>query len=402
MKSKYKKVYFVVLTTYQLFISDAYARYINEKYSDTDIILFTVGLNTRQFNTEGRYQIVSVPDLNRSKGRRIWQRLYWSGRLFACSPLAEYFKHLSECHLFVFNDNEPISNKLMRITHKGRHNSISIIEEGIGIYEITQLSGRKLNARQLFRYAVTWILGSPMQYKAVGENKMIKNAVVSDVELFCKLDKAKGKTVLFQDKRALYRRADGFLARNNLRCDGYEEYETLYLGQPLNETGTMSSGEEDYILFLLKDIGKVLIKPHPREQMDKYDELVQKNSNIKILDGDIALLPLECLLSVLHVKILISFNSSAGVNLAKANPDITSIFTYDMPESRKFLEQWNNGYAEMNRNLFQRADHNLMVPSSYHEYLDFIINTKSHSGQQGDGHAETKSTLEEIDHIMNQ
>ena len=395
-------MYFVVLTTYQLFISDSYARYINEKYADTDIILFTVGLNTRHFNTEGRYKIVSVPDLNNSKSRRIWQRLYWSGRLFAFSPLAKYFKHLSACHLFVFNDNEPVTNRLMRSAYKGYGNSISIIEEGIGIYEYTQLSNENLTVKQLFRRFITWILGSPMQYKAVGENKMIRNAIVSDVELYKSLDKAEGKTVLFQDKRALYRYADNFLSRNNIKCDGYEQYEILYLGQPINENGGMSSDEADYILFLLKDIGKVLIKPHPREPLDKYNKLAQKNSNIKILAGDIALLPLECLLSVFNVKILISFNSSAGVNLAKANQNITSIFTYDMPESQNFLEQWQNGYAEMNRNLFQNTEHNLLVPSSYREYQEFIKNAKSNSTQQEKDHSAARRTLEEIDQIMNQ
>ena len=31
-----KKVYFVALTTYQVFVSDLYARYIKERYEDFD------------------------------------------------------------------------------------------------------------------------------------------------------------------------------------------------------------------------------------------------------------------------------------------------------------------------------------------------------------------------------
>ena len=73
-----------------------------------------------------------------------------------------------------------------------------------------------------------------------------------------------------------------------------------------------------------------------------------------------------------------------------------------MPESQNFLEQWQNGYAEMNRNLFQNTEHNLLVPSSYREYQEFIKNAKSNSTQQEKDHSAARRTLEEIDQIMNQ
>ena len=128
-----RKMYFIVLTTYQLFISDVYAKYLKKEYPNSIIKIFAVGLNIDWFSND--YEYISIPFLNGNKKDRILQRLVWAGRLFFTTPIYSYFKCLSYCNLFVFNDNEPITNRIIREATRDRSNKIIIIEEGIGIYE---------------------------------------------------------------------------------------------------------------------------------------------------------------------------------------------------------------------------------------------------------------------------
>ena len=129
--------------------------------------------------------------------------------------------------MFVFNDNEPITNRIIRELSKYDNNKIIIIEEGIGIYEKTNCE--KLNFKQKIRLVFTWILGSPMQYKAVGESDFISYAVVGDVELYNKLDKAQKQIVIKQNKIAIYSQADQFLNRIGMSCNIYMDYPVIYI-----------------------------------------------------------------------------------------------------------------------------------------------------------------------------
>ena len=126
-------MYFIVLTTYQLFVSDVYAQYLKKEYPDSIIRIFAVGLDF-EWNSDD-YEYISIPFLNGNKKDRIIQRLVWAGRLFFSTPIYSYFNGLSNCVLFVFNDNEPITNRIIRELNKYSGNKITIIEEGIGIYE---------------------------------------------------------------------------------------------------------------------------------------------------------------------------------------------------------------------------------------------------------------------------
>ena len=54
-----RKMYFIVLTTYQLFISDVYAKYLKKEYPNSIIKIFAVGLNIDWFSND--YEYISIP-----------------------------------------------------------------------------------------------------------------------------------------------------------------------------------------------------------------------------------------------------------------------------------------------------------------------------------------------------
>ncbi len=364
-----RKMYFIVLTTYQLFVSDAYAQYLKKEFPDISIKIFAVGLNIEVFSDA--YEYITIPFLNGNKKDRIIQRLVWGGRLFFTTPIYSYFMSLSECNLFVFNDNEPITNRIIREVNRGKNNCITIIEEGIGIYEKTAC--RKLCLTQRLRLILTWILGAPMQYKAVGESRCISNAIVGDVDLYKKLDKAENQFVIRQNKNAIYSQADSFLRRLGLSCEDYLNCSVIYIGQPFNEYGTMDRGEKEYIDSLISIFENVLIKPHPRDCKGKYDDFAKQHENCKVLRYELSVLPFECLIGALNVDLVVSMNSSAGVNVARTFPYIKCVFTYDMSEARECMKLMNNGYVEMNTDLFASPYNNILIPKSIKE-LNSIIN----------------------------
>ena len=206
-----------------------------------------------------------------------------------------------------------------------------------------------------------------MQYKAVGENDLISYAIVGDVELYNKLDKAQKQLVIRQNKIAIYSKADQFLSRLGMSCDDYLDYPVIYIGQPINEYGEMVECEEEYITSLINTFGKILIKPHPRDLKGKYDNLIKQHKDCKVMRNELSVLPFESLVGALNIELVISVNSSAGVNIAKTFPNIKCIFTYAMNEAKACMEMMNNGYVEMNTELFVSPYNNILIPESMEE-----------------------------------
>lgn len=363
--------YFVVLTTYQLYVADVYANYLIDNYKNVKIRVFLVGIE--EFDTTNlNYEVIKIPDLNQSKLKRFIQRLVWAGRFFFVTPIYKYFCSIKNCNLFVFNDNEPITNKLMRMVKRNKTNKVTIIEEGIGMYEKTSLSNGKLSRKQKLRLGITWLLGSPMQFKALGENELIDNAIVGDKELFKTLEKSRGKIVVTQNKTALLKDADGFLVKAGIKSVIDYKSDVLYLGQPFAENGELAEGEIDYIETLASGVEHFLIKPHPRDKVGKYKKIVENNSNISVVADDLCTIPLECLIGALKVTVLITLVSSAGVNISKNSPTIQCVFTYKMRESQDVLKQIDNGYIQINEELFKSRYSNIFVPNSINEYRNII------------------------------
>lgn len=353
-----------MVTTYQLYIADVYANYLAENYKNVNIKIFMVGIDNFDIG-KTNYEIIKIPNMNKNKWSRFVQRLVWAGWLFFTTPIYSYFHNINNCNLFIFNDNEPITNKIMRMAKKSKTNKVTIIEEGIGMYEKTAC--QKLNLKQRGRLFFTALLGSPMQYKAVGESKYISYAIVGDVALYRKLDKARNQIVLEQSKKYIFSQASNLLKMLRLSCEEYRDFPVIYIGQPMNENGLMTLEENDYINNLIHFFGRILIKPHPRDYEGKYDKFSRENNSCRVMDSAMSILPFESIIAELDVKIVISMTSSAGVNIARTFPNIQCVFTYDMIEAKKCIELNDNGYTEMNKELFVSPYNNILIPKSLND-----------------------------------
>lgn len=396
-----EKITFVALTSYQLFVSLIYSEAIRDKYYNAyDISIIKVGVDIDVKSKD--YNIIEVPNLNKTKIQRVWQRVYWGGLLFPFTKLNKIFKQSNRHFLFVFNDNEPVTNKLIRMTKKNdTNNKVILIEEGIGVYENTII--KQLNLRQKLRVLFTGILGSPMQYKAVGDNEHIDFAIVEKSSIYANLEKARKQRVLVQNKKLIFSHADSFLKVIGYNSTLLKRYDVLFIGQPFNEFGEVVDQEETYLQEIFEITSKyqlrVIIKPHPREDASKYNRHL--NEYIAVCDDSVSKLPIECIVSTTGVNLVITFNSSAGVNIGNSNQQIDCLFCYQIQEYKELMRFWSNGYAELNDKIFEANAGNMLIPKTRDEFeqklLESMRKKKKLISQQA-----YSNDFEEIDVILSE
>lgn len=367
-----KSIIFVALTTYQLYVSDTYSKYIKEHYPDKEVHIICIGLEIKNYISPQQVNLIKIPNLNTNFFKRVIQRLVYGGRFFFLTSLKQVVRY-SHTVLFVFNDNEPITNKLICEIRKLQNNKVAIIEEGIGIYSYS--NSNKLTIKQYIRYLVTSILGSPMQYKTIGDNFDIDYAIVGNKNLYETLDKSKSQNVLVQNKNLLFSSTKDFFKRYLGVSFSCQKADIIYLGQPFDEYGKMLPDEEKSLenLFSLVENSKtILIKPHPRDARGKYDSLIEKFRNVKLFQSNISQLPIECLVGELDIRVVLSFNSSAGVNIANSFPNIRSIFLVKTEIFRPMYKYWNKIGAIYDDSIYFSKNNNTFLPESNKQIIELL------------------------------
>lgn len=367
------KVVFVALTSYQLYISDLYASYIMDTKKNVDVIVVTVGVRLGRIIENVKYTIYPIPEMNKNVITRVWQRLYWGGNLFFLTYLNRVLTG-NKMALFVFNDNEPITNKIIRTTKKNSmDNIVSIIEEGIGIYAHT--SRRSLSLKEKIRLMITTILGSPMQYKAIGDNLLIDYAIVGNDILYKSLNKASTQRVLQQSKSTLYSNSEEFLKHYSGNKYNDIQVDCVYLGQPFDEYGNLIEEEKNCIEKIISNIGysrKILIKPHPRDAEHKYDYFEKKFNNVILLKNELAKLPIECFINSFEINCVISFNSSAGVNIANTFERIKCVFFIKTDFAEPLKLYWNRIGSVYDDEIYDSPYRNIFLPENLEEIIEIV------------------------------
>lgn len=394
---KLKNIIFVALTTYQLYVADTYSKHIKEHYQDRKVYIICVGLEIDNYTPSYNVNLVKIPNLNTSFFRRIIQRLVYGGRLFSFTSLKTIVGN-TDTLLFVFNDNEPVTNKLVREVKKLRYNKVAIIEEGIGLYSYS--NNGKLTIKQCIRFLLTSLLESPMQYKAIGDNPNIDYAIVGNKDLYETLEKSKDQKVFIQNKNLLFSSSEDFLRRylgTSLCC---KKADIIYLGQAFDKYGNMLADEEKCIekLFsLVDDSETILIKPHPRDSLGKYDTVVEKFSNVQVFQNELAQLPIECLLGALNTRILLSFNSSAGVNIANTFPNIRSVFLLKADIFKPIHKYWNKIGAIYDDSIYSSKNNNTFLPENDMQIIELLKINSSDCYENPD---EVKIKFEELEFVF--
>lgn len=174
----------------------------------------------------------------------------------------------------------------------------------------------------------------------------------------------------------------------------------IYLGQAFDKYGNMLADEEKCIekLFsLVDDSETILIKPHPRDSLGKYDTVVEKFSNVQVFQNELAQLPIECLLGALNTRILLSFNSSAGVNIANTFPNIRSVFLLKADIFKPIHKYWNKIGAIYDDSIYSSKNNNTFLPENDMQIIELLKINSSDCYENPD---EVKIKFEELEFVF--
>lgn len=222
-------------------------------------------------------------------------------------------KHTKVNNIYVFNDVTPITQYLCRnIHHDGM---IILVEEGIGLY-------RNSHIRSPFLYQLFGKLCFGNQFHFIqrqGTLNLVSAIMCHYPELLN--NEQKTKKIIIMNELQLDSLANSLHIKQIKGID-------WFIGQPLVEDGIMSSNQ--YLNFLTKlgDLEnrlhrKFVIKPHPRENLDKYDG--RKDLTI-LSDQEI---PMELLIDSRTPVNVFTFFSSAVLQLS-TNANIHCFLLYKM------------------------------------------------------------------------
>lgn len=357
-----KKNVFLALTTYQLMVSDIYASYIKDLYNEKSIIIYLGNENKINISSDV-YEFYQLPNLNKNAISRIWQRLYYSGRLFKFCPIHKLIKDIDHSFLFIFNDYYPLSRALIEFMVLN-NNTVCLIEEGIGTYAIYSKS--IFSMKDYIRNAITKLLGSPMVYSAIGESSEIKYAIVEKPELYKEKECSKRQIIINQNKEHLFKGSYLFVEKffDSSACK--LDADILFLGQPLIEDDLESSVEKDFLKTVFQSLinlnKTVIIKPHPRENFNKYFSVCQDN-DIVLIDGLMGTLPVECLVESFNVKFVIAYNSSAAMNISNAFPNIKVILMLKADFACEVSKKRAHNNMNYSDNIFTSANNIYLIES---------------------------------------
>ena len=249
-------------------------------------------------------------------------------------------KNIKLSNIIMFNDVIPINQNIINEIKCEDH--VIIVEEGIGLY-------RDMKKQLNFIYSLFGkiLFGIHFQnVKRIGEYKKTTKIICNYPKLLS--DKQKVKTIE-NFKTIDFKKIGEELGIYTFRKCNW------FIGQPLVEDNVLE--EKIYLAILEKiikkissDENKLIIKPHPREDVKKYKYLEKKYSLEIYKDKDI---PIELLIqNDSTVKIYTAF-SSAALNLSsqfscnvfmlfdlfEIDPNIPDVILKSLPI--KILSSWD-------------------------------------------------------------
>lgn len=250
------------------------------------------------------------------------------------------------CEIYVFNDVDPIVQWILKFIESQKK---IVIEEGIGLYRDTVK-----RREHFFRYFGKPLFGMHFEnLKRIGESTLITEIQCKHAEKLSTIQSNKNvvglKDISYKD-----------LAKRLNIDQTTAKY--WFIGQPLVEDGVIT--QEKYIEFItnlisiIKESGEeCVIKPHPRENIQKYKAI--KEMNCAILN-DITT-PIEILINTEVEPNVFTIYSSAILTIGRIKNvkciSLIDLMKFDFP-------------LENIRKMFD--EEGILLPSSWREVLLII------------------------------
>lgn len=324
-----KKAFFICQNYYHLYVSAFYNK--NSKYEHLEKNLVWIGEKNEIIeNIKPFWDNVEYFQIKSKKNFNDKIRNYIS--IFTIDKrFKSLYKKDDEVTLFVFTDNNVYIRKILNtISKKNKKSKKILIDEGFGLYQPTKnpINGLKKLAFKILRIPTPYGI-------AIGENNSIDYILARHPEKLSQRKSNKVKVISQSDNLFNQENLDCFFKNigfSKLKYENEERYRYIYIGQPLEERGIEESDETIVLKNIFDKIDKkdsILIKPHPRENPEKYNFLDQKN-NITIISDELSLCPAEILLEMFSGARIITPFSSSGINAAWINKNLYPIFIYKL------------------------------------------------------------------------
>lgn len=327
---------FVCLTSSQLFISCSYAQEL-EKENIYSYIIYKGRHLPLKGSDFASFKIIQIPFSN-LREKAAAKILY--GYLFKQSSLFQYVSISPD--FYFFNEKETITKRFLECCLDRK----IMVEEGIGEY---------------------------LRNDPFGIDRRITGACVGFPDLFQKSHPEwRGEIQLFDYKRIFNEIKSKWFANliNSQREEIRTEY--VYIGQPLE--GFSQDEEKVFLDTIFRAFAEygicISIKPHPREENQKYDFLCRKYRNVILLSQLSGYIPLECLCLLYNVQYLYTFYSSAGINAAFIDQNIKTTFLCYIREFKTMKAvEIISGETEFEE-LLSRAG--ILIPNSMGEFAEMV------------------------------
>lgn len=379
-----KKVFFICNSAYHLIASLYYGMSVHWDRNVETYLIWTNNtkndINVDYFKEYFDYIFEYVNCKNYGFIKKNIYLTVFAGHGFFLSKMGyEYLKQRKYNIIVCFNDQDLMTNKIIRIFSKKLSNKIILMEEGVATYNI-------INNIVFSKKKILNMLRGIRSEPYTGHNKNISTFIVKNPEDMPKC-KVKGKRVIkqnnfFCDDEWIHRLRQKYLSKYDFNIKS-EKKIILWLGQPL-EIGYLNITDKmryiENILKFLKNKYVMVLKKHPRELMGKYAELREKYNLFEITAGEYSWFPVEIFARTLQPDIVLTPFSSAAYNIYQTGMKCKVIYCY-----RLFGLDVGNGYfdklAEKN-NIYNIKDLNdlqsaleqkLDEPETYETIQNFDI-----------------------------
>lgn len=378
-----KGMVFSCFTPYQLMNAIFYA--VKLKKYDSYLIwqdFANYGIDLDKFKSFFKEIMVIPYYMNKKKMKKQYLKCLHSGRLFGFSKEHNFLQRFEHSILVIFSDQEPSCNRQIRCFCRCDGNKVMLVEEGIGTY---CGESQHLSLKVKLIYSVLGIHTQPY----IGASEHISTMIVKHPEL---LDKKRYKCNSFVlQSNMLF--DNQFMDELNIidfpKKEKKSKKDSTFLGWPLARKRCFRREYVERlkeIFEILNDDYDIIVKPHPREDIEYYKEI----PNISIMNcREDKWIPFELLIKKMKFEILLTTVSSAAFNAYEIKDDIKVIYLYKLFENltldERIIQQYgkmNNIYIPTNIEMLKTSISNPLIERDIHFDIkdDDIVHIKKIMG----------------------
>lgn len=321
------KYVFVCGNIYHLYLSNVYRNYLlSLKDCRVDLILSNDKFdNVAELNSGWS----NVYPVNKKVTKGKLDSIYILSQMKKTrKKLKSIYKNNENICTIVFIDHTPVNRTIIKFMKElNTNNKVLLVEEGLGLYTDKDSTSKKSLIKG-YVYKLFGIDGPSNMIQ--GENPRVDAIIAKNIQLISKTKK-EGKKLIQQSEGIFSQKyiedfSKVYFGNRNTTLKANLQYDFIYIGQNLgieNESIAIKN-----ILKLIPSNKSILIKPHPREDVNKYQDILRNLKNCRLIDNCFMQFPVELITQLLSINCVLTPYSSAGLNLKQINNKLSIIYLF--------------------------------------------------------------------------